>query len=241
MKSQKILIVQFRTDESKIHERQCFMDELSEYEDALVFVDAITEEFPQDLSDVRAVILAGSGEFYLVDGAGLGSWREKTLSFIETILEKDIPLLGICFGFQLLGVQQGAQIVNDPAMRETGTFSIHLDPQAMQDELFSQAPKVFVGQLAHRDTVVALPPHLIQLASSSLVACNAFRISGKRAWGVLFHPELSQDRMRTRFSMLPQYGYGRPISEMLALFEDTPHATALLHRFVQLSGKQALT
>lgn len=230
-----ILIVQFRTNATLAHEQQCFLEEYGD-EATLHFVNAITDELAPELLDTpTAVIISGSGEFYLTQGDGKDTWLPKTLRFIGQVLDRDIPLLGICFGFQLLAIQQGGVVERVEAMKETGTLEIQLFPSAYNDELFESLPDNFLGQLGHKDTITKLPKHVIPLAKSEKVPFQAFRVQGKMAWGTLFHPELNRERMRSRLLLSPEYALDQSnIEQALALFRDTPEAAHILHLFIKL-------
>jgi GMP synthase (glutamine-hydrolysing) len=239
--NKKILFVQFRTDASGPHERECVREMLDVPEDRLAFISAIHDPLPEVVpADVAGVILGGSGEFYLTQDHGKGAWREKTTVFIDLLIENNIPLLGICFGFQFLALSQGAQIVNDPTMAEVGAFDLTLLPEAKEDVLFGDAPKTFLGQLGHKETIVDLPDRLIPLVRSERVACEAFRVAGKPAWGVLFHTELNRDRMCERLDLFPDYaGSPEEAAKKKESIKDTPEAAQIKHRFVAfaLGGK----
>ncbi|MBT3816855.1 MAG: C26 family cysteine hydrolase domain-containing family [Candidatus Magasanikbacteria bacterium] len=230
----KILVIQFRTDASKEHDRQCIIDEVGVTENQFEFVSAIENKFPEDLSVFSGVILGGSGEFLLSKGDGIGTWREWTFDFIDKVLTADIPLFGICFGYQLLALQQGAEIVDDKSMRETGTYDTYKLADAKNDLFFSKLPESFYGEYAHKDTIVNYPECLVPLSKTDLVEKNAFKIKGKSAWGILFHPELNRERMIERATSSPiSAGYlmTEDKEKVFSSFKDAPEAAKVLHNF----------
>lgn len=230
-----ILVVQFRTDVSEAHEQECLLEELPFAANRFRFVSAVDMQYPETLAGINGVLLGGSGEFLMSNGDGEGSWREPAFAFIQQVLDADIPLLGICFGYQMLCMQQGASIVQDPQMKETGTYNTHRQETSKDDPLFNGIPDMFRGQYGHKDTIVDLPDHLIPLSRTNKVAVNAVRVSEKSAWGLLFHPELNKSRMRTRLSMFPHYiKEGQSVEEVLSQFEDTPEASKALHNFFNI-------
>ncbi len=230
----KLLIVQFRTDQSLAHEQQCFREELVSEPVELYFMSAVAQEFPTELSAYDAVILGGSGEFMLGEGAGIDTWRGPTFEFIDQLLEKNIPTLGICFGYQLIALQQGAHIVNDEAMRETGTFDIFVNEQGKQDPVFAAVPAVYAGQFAHKETIVNTPAHLTTLASTERVAVNAFRVQDKLMWGTLSHPELNRQRLIERLKLFPLYQNGKQFDEVIQEFRESAENSLLLYNFVNI-------
>ncbi len=228
-----ILLVQFRTDLTGPHEISCFRSEFDAVGASLETVNAVTEALPSDLSIYSGIILGGSGEFYLSEGHGAGTWQEATFALIERARQQSVPLLGICFGFQLLGMAYGATIVRNESMRETGTFLVTQYKEGASDELLSLAPETFLAQFAHKDSLINFPPSVIVLAKSERVAVEAFRVRGRDQWGFLFHPELNKKRMSERLSLLPSYAGGNSVDALLESFHDTPAATDLLHAFIK--------
>ena len=68
-----------------------------------------------------------------------------------------LPLLGICYGHQLLAHALGGEVAYNPAGRESGTVHIDLHPHAQDDPLFSALPLKFTAHATHVQTV-ARPP-----------------------------------------------------------------------------------
>jgi GMP synthase (glutamine-hydrolysing) len=237
-----ILVLQFRTDDSEAHEQQCFQEILAEDTILLRFVSGLSETIDSSILDeVDGVILGGSGELYLGKGDGEGTWLPGIQSLIQNILERDVPLLGLCFGFQLLALHEGARIIGDIAMQEIGAFVIETTGDKQDDPLFAHATGPFLANVAHKETNVMFPDHLIQLASSERVACHAFRVGKKRAWGILFHPELNKKLMSERYMLYVDGGMtdyvGAGIDEQLSKFQDTLVAEQTLHAFVDIVKK----
>jgi len=237
----KIYIIQFRTDVSEEHEQKCFKEELSNYSDRLVFVSAVKGELlgavPQDAA---AVIMGGSGEFYLSEGHGEGDWLPEVHRFLQSALDNNIPFLGLCYGYQLFCTYLGARIVDDEEFRETGTLSVQLLPEAKSDPLFSTLPENFMAQFGHKDTIVDVPDTLIPLCKSERVACEAVRLRGKDAWGVLFHAELNRERIRERIEIFPNYTQDEKHMQMvLQSVGDSPEASSILGKFVEYSLQRA--
>ena len=63
------------------------------------------------------------------------TWMQVLASWIPKILERNIPLLGICFGHQLLAKAMGGYSDYHPKGREIGNVSIKLSPEGRQDRL----------------------------------------------------------------------------------------------------------
>lgn len=230
----QILVIQFRDDVSEAHEQACYSAMLPAHRERIIYRNALRDDLARiPTEDIGAIILGGSGQFYVSNGDGEGAWREHTYAFIDRALAQDIPLLGVCFGFQLLAAHQGARVIRDRAMSQVGSFQTTILPAAINDSLCINLPERFFAQFGHKDTAVDFPDHLIPLAQTERVACAAFHIADKHAWGALFHIELDRERMGERLRLFPHYAEDQnKIEETLSLFQDTPEAASILTRFV---------
>jgi GMP synthase (glutamine-hydrolysing) len=109
---------------------------------------------------------------------------------------RGIPILGVCFGHQLLARVSGGDVVQNPRGREIGTVRVQLTDAGRKDVLFawSQGPEIEV-QATHVDAVDPIPAVATVLASNENTAAQAYRLSETVA-GVQFHPELWAGAMR---------------------------------------------
>ena len=107
------------------------------------------------------------------------------------------PVLGVCFGHQLLAKAAGGEVIQNPRGREIGTVSVQLTEAGKRDPLFAWAggSAEIEVQATHTDAVDPLPPAAVLLASNENCAAQAYRLSETVA-GVQFHPELSVEAMR---------------------------------------------
>jgi GMP synthase (glutamine-hydrolysing) len=102
------------------------------------------------------------------------------------VYELDIPILGICYGMQLLAVNLGGAVA--PAeRREYGHASVTVDDDA---GLFAKLPAELAVWMSHGDVVTELPPGFRPIAHSLNSSCAAFVGPGKR-YGIQFHPEVA--------------------------------------------------
>ena len=229
----KLLIVQFRTDASEEHEQKIFGEEYGHVERHLEYFNAVHHKFPTNLDKYAGVVLGGSGQFMLSNNDGVGTWRERNYKFVDRLIETDIPVLGICFGFQLLALHQGAKIVTDKNMEEVGMFPMQLTGAGEVDPFFKDIPFEFMGSFGHKETIVDAPDHLIRLASTDRVHFSAFRMKDKNIWGTLSHPELDEKRIVERVKLFPNYA-----KEGVDAFVDTlkpvPHISKMLHNFLEI-------
>lgn len=179
------------------------------------------------------VIVTGSGAMV----TDLLPWSETSGAWLRDAAHAGLPLLGICYGHQLLAHALGGQVGYNPAGREMGTVDIDLLPEAGNDPLFAGFPSRFAVQATHMQAVLALPDGAQRLATSKQDAASAFRW-GTSAWGVQFHPEFSTTHMRgyiqARRDALTQEG--SDAAAMHRSVRATPHARQLLRRFVAIAS-----
>jgi GMP synthase (glutamine-hydrolysing) len=105
----------------------------------------------------------------------------------ERILELGCPVLGICYGMQLLMHRLGG-VVEKSEDREYGRASFKLE---REDPLFDGLPGGRVVWMSHGDRVLRLPPGFQVLGTSESSPFAAVRHGSRPIWGLLFHPEVA--------------------------------------------------
>ena len=103
------------------------------------------------------------------------------------LFELDIPVLGICYGMQLMAQELGGSV------ERTGAAEFgRADLQVLGDSsaLFRDQPEDQVCWMSHRDSVVAPPAGAQVVASSPATPIAAFEDAERGAYGVQFHPEV---------------------------------------------------
>lgn len=190
-----------------------------------------TLELP-DADRLSGVIITGSHATMVTDQA---YWVRKLADWIPQVLKQNIPMLGICFGHQILAQSMGGVVVYHPRGREIGTVSINLTPEGKKDCLLGDLPALFTAHTSHAQTVNRLPEGAQLLAQNSFETHHAYRI-GKNAWGVQFHPEFTADIMSRyvieQASALINDGYD--IETLQSEICITNRANGLLKRFVEI-------
>ncbi len=110
------------------------------------------------------------------------------VDIIREALDRDMSILGICLGAQLLAKALGGSVARN-TRREIGWYDVELTPAGRDDpvlEAFSARQEVFQW---HEDGI-SLPPEVIRLAGSEISPVQAFR-HGEHAYGFQFHLEAS--------------------------------------------------
>lgn len=162
-------------------------------------------------------------------------WITVTGQWICQAVAAEHPLLGICFGHQLMAQALGGEAGYHPDGPEIGTVPVTLTPEAADDPLFSVLPHTFPAHVTHSQCALSLPPEAILLARSMHEAHQAFRI-GPNAWGVQFHPEFNANASRNYVRMQTEklLDMGLAPAAVEAGVTDTPESTGLLRKFVGL-------
>jgi GMP synthase (glutamine-hydrolysing) len=122
-------------------------------------------------------------------------WMERAADFMVEAGERGIPVLGVCFGQQLLAHAYGGRVTRNPQGRETGTVEVALTEEGRKDPLFEGLPERFAVQATHEDIVSLLPEGARVLAgnANTVAQALAFRPNVR---GVQFHPEAPTEAMR---------------------------------------------
>ncbi|MFT4944146.1 MAG: GMP synthase (glutamine-hydrolyzing) [Halovenus sp.] len=109
-------------------------------------------------------------------------WIHRLTAWVRDVHAADIPVLGICWGHQLLAQALGGRVV---AMdeHELGYRTVE---RAAEDALFAGIPASFTAFQTHSDRVAELPPGARELATNDY-GTQAFRLDS--SYGVQFHPE----------------------------------------------------
>ena len=98
-----------------------------------------------------------------------------------------IPVLGICYGAQLLASISGGNVENSPS-REYGRANVTIKDAS--DPLLRGLSETSQVWMSHGDTITSLPKGLKIIASTEDVPVAAYRFSGEPTWGLQFHPEV---------------------------------------------------
>lgn len=108
---------------------------------------------------------------------------------LRASVERDVPVLGVCLGAQLLAAALGARVSRGPAP-EIGPGEVRVTAEGLKDPVLGGASATLPVMHWHEDTF-DLPAGAVHLASSSLYMNQGFRV-GRHAYGFQFHIEVDR-------------------------------------------------
>lgn len=196
--------------------------------DEVTVCDVTREPPPAALSEWQGVVVTGSPAMVTDREA----WSERAAAWLRKAVDERIPVLGVCYGHQLLAHAFGGRVGFRDQGRESGTFQVRLTPEGQRDPLLGQLPPLFPAHLTHAQSVLELPSEAVLLARSDGEPYQAFRI-GRHAWGVQFHPEFT-DQVMAAYLETQAPGLreeGQDPRQLQSAVRPTPEATGLLARF----------
>lgn len=104
------------------------------------------------------------------------------------VYDLDLPILGICYGMQLMARQLGGEVLPSESSREFGKTELRVQAE---DTLFRGLNRPMVCWMSHGDRVEQPPPGFEVLASTESTPVAAMANPARRMYGVQFHPEVT--------------------------------------------------
>jgi GMP synthase (glutamine-hydrolysing) len=202
----------------------------------LTVVDAIGPPPLPATENLSGAILTGS-HHYVTDRE---PWSESVADWIRRAIAAGLPLLGICYGHQLIAQAAGGLAGANPAGLEFGTVAVATAADAVGDPLFGALVPEFKAHTCHAQTVLRLPPGATLLAVSHRDAHQAFRL-GATCWGVQFHPEFDETATGYYIDQYhsPLAAQGSDPEALRSRITPTPRSHGLLTAFTALADRGA--
>src|SRR5574344_1332942 len=168
---ERILILDFGSQTTQLIARR--VRELNTYSEIVPY-----NKFPEDTEGIIGVILSGS-PFSVYD--------EAAFKIDVAQLRGHYPILGICYGAQLIAHQAGGT-VESAGSREYGRANMSsYKPGNRLLEAFTANSQIW---MSHGDSITSVPDTFETIASTKDVPIAAYHIKGEDTWGVQFHPEV---------------------------------------------------
>ncbi|MBX6371576.1 MAG: glutamine-hydrolyzing GMP synthase [Acidothermus sp.] len=143
-----------------------------------------SEIVPHDIS--LAELQARNPSAIVLSGGPASVYEAGAPRLDPGVFDLGVPILGICYGFQLMAATLGG-VVTQTGRAEFGATPLRVGGDSV---LFSGLPTDQVVWMSHRDMVTEAPPGFTVTASTPATAVAAFENPGRRLAGVQFHPEV---------------------------------------------------
>ncbi len=179
----KILIIDFGSQVTKLIARR--IRELSVYCEVITIKELTNIE---KFEKIKGIIFSG----------GPSSVTDKSYPKISSeIFKKNIPILGICYGLQLIAKMYGGKIKKQNIKREFGKVTIFSKSKSILTKGFFKRNESNVW-MSHQDAVVKLPKHFINISYSLNSKFTAIQHKTKNIYGIQFHPEVTHTERGSR-------------------------------------------
>ena len=127
---------------------------------------------------------------FVLSGGPLNVYENKKVNFNKKLLNLDIPVLGICFGHQIISKELGGK-VKKSKFREFGLVKIKKNNNSILTKNFFNNKGSNNVWMSHADQVSKLPKGFKVIASSDNSKLTIIENTKKRMYGIQFHPEVT--------------------------------------------------
>lgn len=164
-------------------------------------------------------------------------WSERTAAWLAELVAQGKPVLGVCYGHQLMAHALGGRVGDLPGGPERGVFALTLTAAGRRDPLLQGLPQHFAAYLSHAQAVLEPPAGAQWLGGTGRDAYQLLRY-GPNAFSMQPHPEFTP-------TIMAACAAGRENGnaalddrspEQVAQSPWLPQPHALLQRFVSLHG-----
>lgn len=185
-----------------------------------------------DPADIRAAIITGAIDM-VTDPK---PWIRDLAEWTRQAVAEEVPLLGVCFGHQLLAHAMGGEVGENPNGPMFGPVRVERHPSGRKDPLFGVLPDSTTMHVFHYQSVLRMPESAQLLASAAHDPHYAARY-GPAAWGVQFHPEFDRQIMEGCYDVYGEMmtAAGFSVAALRAKEDDSIGGLTLLQRFASLA------
>jgi GMP synthase (glutamine-hydrolysing) len=161
----------------------------------------------------------------ILSGGPASVYEKDSPKLDAKILELGIPILGICYGFQILAQSLGGR-VDRTGLREYGATSLEIKDGGV---LLDNQPNLQVCWMSHGDQVMQAPQGFEVLASTKTTPVAAFESKQKKIFGVQWHPEVKHSEQGQKVlqnflykgaGITPSWTSGNVIAEQVAKIKE---------------------
>ncbi len=175
-------------------------------------------KLPEDLSVVRSVVIMG-GPMNVYEEEKFPFLKDEDL-FIRRLLDRNIPILGVCLGSQLIAKASRSRVTKAP-VEEVGWDTVELTREALKDSLFSRIGENTLKVFQWHGDTFDLPKNATLLAQGQAVKHQAFRLKDN-VYGLQFHVEVNRAMLADWFKnrgdldlLLKEYDQYQPKLEQI--------------------------
>lgn len=168
-------------------------------------------------------------------------WMQNLEQAIQMAHKNETPVLGVCFGHQIIASALGGKVELMPNMREFGNFPIYLTNHAQEHPYLADFPSGTHTTLSHKDQVTELPPNSTHYGFSLLTQNQIFECGS--CFGVQFHPEyhlthlkLLSQRRKQLFLDEKLYHSSEHLEQIVSTFHMTPESRKIIVNFLKTVG-----
>lgn len=182
------------------------------------------------LANYTHLILTGSEASIL----NSSPWYEKEADVIRSAVERGLPILGSCFGHQMLVYAlSGPQFLASARPPEVGWADIEM---LEADPLFAGVPNPWRTFVYHFDEVVNPPPPWRILGRSRSSEAHVIRFGDHQVWGIQAHPEISSEKAKAILRLTLLFGR-KPARHIFHALRNVPPrnhvASSVVKRFLE--------
>ena len=196
--------------------------------DRFAEIDALSGESYPTATQIDGLIITGS----VSSIQDYESWSISATRWVKTVMEAKIPILGICYGHQMLGHILGSPVDRNPNGREIGVSMVQ---QIGQDPLFQGLPETFPVIQTHMDAVLEGSADMRIIAKNEKTAVQAIAY-GDMVRGVQWHPECDADAIahyvRARAHLIESESGPDAVEDILAGIQPVHTGVTILRNFV---------
>lgn len=187
------------------------------------------ETLPESIEGLAGVIVTGSPAMV----SHRHDWSERAAAWLADAHSTGLPMLGVCYGHQLIAHALGGRVGPNPNGRRMGSLEVEIVDS--QDPLLGAFSPRQLFQATHVEAVLE-PPDSARIIARAAGDEHHALYFGFSTWGLQFHPEFDVDIMdcyiRSRASVLA--GEGIYADRLLATLQPTPCGPRVLKRFADL-------
>ncbi len=188
------------------------------------------EQYPH-LGDISGVIVGGSPHMVSSENH---PWMQELEEYIRLAAANGIPVLGVCFGHQIVAKSFGGKVEKTPKM-EYGSVQVDLTEAGVRDALFRDLPvKGLDVQMSHSDVVGQLNESTMKSLAFNDHNLNQSIAVGENVRGVQFHPEIVRDILEA-FAFIRREGLekeGFDVDQVIKNLKNTERSQRVIRNFV---------